>query len=168
MTMFYDQGEFDVRCEWGQRGVATLAPINDVVVIVDVLSFSTSVDIATSNGALIFPFRTKDASAVEYARLKRAELAGSRRQSAGQFTLSPTSLVNIPSNTRLVLPSLNGSTLTLSTGTTPTLTSCLRNCQAVAEFVHRLGRSIAVIPAGERWEDGSLRPAIEDLIPMQV
>ena len=32
-----DQGEFDIRCEWGLRGVQTLAPISDVVVIVDVL-----------------------------------------------------------------------------------------------------------------------------------
>ena len=26
------------------------------------------------------------------------------------------------------------------------------------------GRRVAIIPAGERWEDGSLRPAFEDLV----
>ncbi len=63
------------------------------------------------------------------------------------------------------MPSANGYFLTLHTGNTPTLTGCLRNCQAVAEFAQKYGDKIAVIPAGERWkDDGSLRPAFEDLI----
>lgn len=35
---FFDQADFEVRCEWGLQGVLQLAPISDVVVIVDVLS----------------------------------------------------------------------------------------------------------------------------------
>lgn len=54
--------------------------------------------------------------------------------------------------------------MTLLTNKTPTLTGCLRNCEAVAKFAQRYGSKIAVIPAGERWEDGSLRPAFEDAI----
>ena len=44
------------------------------------------------------------------------------------------------------------------------MAGCLRNCEAVAHFAQSYGSRISVIPAGERWEDGSLRPAIEDLV----
>ena len=41
--MTFDQREFDIRCEWGEQGVARLAPISDAVIIVDIMSFSTCV-----------------------------------------------------------------------------------------------------------------------------
>lgn len=44
--MYFGQGDVDIRCEWGLAGVEALSPTSDVVIIVDVLSFSTSVDIA--------------------------------------------------------------------------------------------------------------------------
>ena len=44
--MFYDQTGFDARFEWGIEGIRRLAPVSDVMVIVDVLSFSTAVDVA--------------------------------------------------------------------------------------------------------------------------
>ena len=90
-----------------------------------------------------------------------AELAGGRGRGA-RYSLSPPSLLNISQGTRLVLPSTNGSTLTLGTGATPTLAGCLRNYRAVALAAQKYGRRISVIPAGERWGDGSLRPAFED------
>lgn len=162
--MIFDQSEFDLRCEWGDHGVAKLAPVSDVVVIVDVLSFSTSVEIATNNGAVIFPYQRKDQSAIAYAKSVNAELANTKRKVSNGYSLSPSSLINIPAGTRLVLPSPNGATLTLRTGQTPTLAGCLRNCEAIAQFAQTYGTQIAVIPAGERWEDGSLRPALEDLV----
>jgi hypothetical protein len=60
--MTFDQAEFDIRCEWGLQGVMTLAPISDVVIIVDVFSFTTCVEIATNQGALIYPYRGDDAA----------------------------------------------------------------------------------------------------------
>ncbi|MBH8560962.1 2-phosphosulfolactate phosphatase [Nostoc sp. CENA67] len=164
--MIYDQSEFDLRCEWGPQGVAQLASISNVIVIVDVLSFSTCVEIATNNGAIIFPYPYKDESVIDYAKSVQAELASHRqRWTTTGYSLSPKSVTQIPAGTRLVLPSPNGSFLTLQTGNTPTMAGCLRNCQAVAQFAQNYGNKIAVIPAGERWkDDGSLRPAFEDLI----
>ena len=161
--MFYDQAEFNIRCEWGRQGLEKLASISDVVIIVDVLSFSTCVDITCSNDAVILPYRWKDKRAIAYAKSKDAELANFERQSKG-FSLSPSSLTNISVNTRLVLPSPNGSTLSLLSKSKHTLTGCLRNCMAIAKNAVQLGSSITVIPAGEKWSNGTLRPAIEDLI----
>lgn len=167
----FDQAENAIRCEWGQAGVEALAPISDVVIIVDVLSFSTCVDIATARGASILPFSRKDDSAHQYAGEQNALLASPRRtagrevgQTSGTpvYSLSPASLLTITSGTRLVLPSPNGATLSGKTGATPTLAGCLRNAQAVARAATSFGTRIAVIPAGERWPDGTLRPAIED------
>ncbi|MEX0269853.1 2-phosphosulfolactate phosphatase [Leptolyngbyaceae cyanobacterium UHCC 1019] len=160
--MMFDQAEFDLRCEWGEPGVAQLSAISDVVVIVDVLSFSTSVEIATYRGATVFPYRWCDQSAATYAKSINAELA--ERDRASKYSLSPTSLLQIVAGTRLVLPSPNGSMLSLGTQKTPTLAGCLRNYGAIARSAQRVGCKIAVIPAGERWHDGSLRPAWEDWV----
>lgn len=161
--MIYDQAEFAVRCEWGMPGVEHLAPISDVVIIVDVLSFCTCVDVAVGRGAAVYPFGFRNDSARTYAVVVGAQLASPQR-SAGGYTLSPASLLTIPPGTRLVLPSPNGSTLSVGTGNTPTLAGCLRNARTVAAVAHTLGERIAVIPAGERWRDGSLRPAWEDWV----
>lgn len=158
-----DQSEYELRCEWGLNGVLELAPNSDVIVIVDVLSFSTAVDIAVSRGATILPYRWKDNSAQKYADSKRAVLA-SDRLSRGAYSLSPAALERIPEGTVLVLPSPNGSTISLSTAGKPSFTACLRNAPTVAAQVRKRGSRIAVIPAGEHWSDGTLRPCLEDLV----
>src|SRR5574340_195407 len=162
--MFFDQQEFDIRCEWGGRGVAVLAPISDAVIIVDVLSFSTSVDIAVQRGATIFPYRENEDGAAAFAASHKAQLADPERVKS-KYSLSPESLLHIPAGERLVLPSRNGSTLVLAAKPAPVLAGCLRNARAVALAAMSYGPRIAVIPAGERWKDDmSLRPAFEDLM----
>jgi len=158
----FDQSEFDIRCEWGRRGLQELAPLSNVVIIVDVLSFSTAVDIATSRGAMVFPYLVKDDSAAAYADSVGAALASNAR--GGGFSLSPDSLRGVPEGHKLVLPSPNGSALSFSAQCTNLLTACLRNARAVSEAAKRLGDTIAVIPAGETWDDRTLRPSVEDLI----
>ena len=160
--MTFTQSQFDIRCEWGQNGVKQLVPISDVVIIIDILSFSTCIDIAASRGATVFPYQWKDDSASRFAKSMNAQLA--QKRGGNGYSLSPASLTQISRDTLLVLPSPNGSSLSLATGTTPTLAGCLRNCRAVALAAMGYGSKIAVIPAGERWEDGSLRPAFEDLV----
>lgn len=162
--MIFTQAEFDIRLEWGEHGVNLLAPISDVIIIVDVLSFTTSVEIATSRKAIVYPYRSgyKNLTAQEYANSVGAELAGKRRDA--KISLSPQSMMKIAQGTKLVLPSPNGSTLTLATGETPTLAGCLRNARSVAKAAKKYGSQIALIPAGERWPDGSLRTSFEDLV----
>jgi len=154
------QRDFSVRCEWGLPAVRALAPACDAVVIVDVLSFSTCVDIATARGATIHPFRFADERAAAFARANDALLAG---DNALGLSLRPASLLGIEAGTRLVLPSPNGSLLSTETGAVPTIAGCLRNARAVAECAAAIGERILIVPAGERWPDGSLRPALEDL-----
>ncbi|MBW4641894.1 MAG: 2-phosphosulfolactate phosphatase [Goleter apudmare HA4340-LM2] len=113
----------------------------------------------------LIPHAYRDESVIDYANSLQAELANHRRSTTTGYSLSPKSIAQITTGTRLVLPSPNGSFLSLQIGNTPTLAGCLRNCQAVAEFAKQYGNKIAVIPGGERWKnDGSLRPAFEDLI----
>lgn len=139
-----------------------LSRTSDVVIIVDVLSFSTCVDIATASGAAVYPYLWKDERAREFATSIDAELAtprGTRR-----FSLSPASFLDIPPDAKIVLPSPNGASPSLSTSGTNTLAGCLRNASVVAETARRLGRRISIIPAFERWEDNRLPPSLEDWI----
>lgn len=169
MSLFA-QEEFRFRFDWGRHGVEELAPVSDVVVVVDVLSFSTAVDVATSLGAMVIPYHFHDNSATESARHHNAALAVSRsRMNADHpYSLSPDSLAHLGKGEKIVLPSPNGAVLSLATNEKcrRVLTGCLRNARAVADKAMSLGRTVAVIAAGELWKKpGSpLRPAFEDLV----
>lgn len=159
--MSFSQSTWNCRCEWGPNAAAALAPA-DVTIVVDVFSFTTCVDVATSRGAVILPYAWKDATAAEFARSQVAELAGKRRQA--RYSLAPESYLEAPAGLRCVLPSPNGAQVTLAAArTTPMLLAgSLRNAKAVADAAGSLGQTFNLIPAGERWSDGSLRPALED------
>ena len=170
MTAYYAQTGFDARFEWGMDGVRRLAPVSDVVVIVDVLSFSTCVDVAVSRGAAVFPYRWRDEAAERFAHEKDAFLAVSRSQVTPEhpYSLSPASLEALPHGARIVLPSPNGATLALRAADSgaAVIAGCLRNASAVAAAARSLGRTVTVIAAGERWDgdDEPLRPAVEDMV----
>ena len=152
-----------VALEWGPVGARILAERSDVVVVVDVLSFTTSLTVAVERGATVWP-HTGGESARQLARDIGAVLAGNRSSHEG-LTLSPSSMLEVDSDTRLVLPSPNGSSIAYAAvnGSVPVVAACLRNAAAVARHLMAYER-VALVPAGERWSDGSLRPAYEDLV----
>ena len=170
MTASYtDQTGFVARFDWGEAGLRALAPYISVLVIVDVLSFTTAVSVAVERGAIVYPHRWHDESALIRARELGATLAVSRAGVSPEspYSLSPGSLQTLPRGTKLVLPSPNGATLSAIAGGygCTVLAGCLRNASAVGRACVELGTSIAVIAAGERWSDErGLRPAFEDLI----
>ena len=150
--MYFDQSEYDVRFEWGLSGVQALAPISDVMIIVDVLSFTTCVDIVVGRGGTVYPYRDRLESLPDYAHSRGALFAAPGPGHDAAYSLAPSSLLAIPEGTRLVLPSPNGSTLSLATAGVPFMAGCLRNAKAVAARAARLGKRISVIAAGERWK----------------
>lgn len=162
------QDGYDVRLEWGREGVLTLGTRCAVIVIIDVLSFCTAVDIAVGRGATVLPLPSDDERGAGIAQRAGATLAGPR--SAGGLSLSPASLGNLAAGTRLGLPSPNGAALcTLGQRTgAHVLAGCLRNAAATARTAHRLagGGPIGLVPAGERWAlpGEPLRPALEDVV----
>ena len=168
---FHSQAGFAYRFDWGFEGLRALAPVADVLVIVDVLRFSTAVCVAVEAGATVLPYRWAAADAADYAASHDAILAGRRER--GELSLSPSDLVHVEPGSRIVLPSPNGSALALTAhelGARHVLAGCLRNAGATAIHARRLaaeGRGVvAVIAAGERWHDdtGPVRPAVEDLL----
>ncbi|MFN8023641.1 MAG: 2-phosphosulfolactate phosphatase [Acidimicrobiales bacterium] len=167
---FCTQDGFAYRFDWGPNGLRTLAPLADVVVIVDVLRFTSAVSAAIESGCTVFPYRWADDGAAAYAAERDAVLAG--RRELGELSLSPTGLLALDAPVRLVLPSPNGSALSFAArdhGARHVLAGCLRNATATARAARRLAGPtgvIAVIAAGERWHGatGPLRPAVEDLL----
>jgi len=161
--MYFQQSSFRIRCEWGLPAVELLGPWVDAIVIVDVLSFSTCVDIALGRGASVLPYPWKDDAVQFYAAENGALVAGPRGWPG--FSLSPKSVMGLSAGQKIVLPSPNGSTLSFAArdlGKT-VIAGCLRNARAVSRALEGC-ESVLVVPGGERWPDGSLRPCFEDLV----
>lgn len=152
--------------EWGGAGLRAIAARCAVVIVVDVLSFSTASEVATSTGARVLPLRWRDERANLAAKEAGAVLAAPRSTSA--WSLSPSALRQLDPEILLALPSPNGAALCDDAATLgiTVFTGCLRNATAVARAAQHAAASttIGVIAAGERWgdQDGPLRPAIED------
>ncbi|MEQ3549217.1 2-phosphosulfolactate phosphatase [Pseudonocardia nematodicida] len=165
------QSPYSLRTDWGSAGADAICAGCDVAVVVDVLSFSTTLTVAADRGVAVLPFPWRDERAVDHAAERGATLAVGRSEAGpGQVSLSPGTVRAAPELSRLVLPSPNGSTLAfrLRAVAQTVIGVGLRNRRAAADHLLERrasfpGLRVAVVAAGERWPDGSLRPAVEDL-----
>ena len=158
------QGDYLRRFEWGPSGAERLSRAESIVVVVDVLRFTTAVEAVVSRGGIVYPHRWKDVSARTFADSLGAQLSESP-DDAG-VSLSPIALLNQPTLDAVVLPSPNGSTCSVLAAETGAVVvaACLRNAPAVAEHLAATSLPVTVLACGERWPDGTLRPSIEDLL----
>lgn len=162
-----------VRFDWGPTGARVMvadARPGDVAVVVDVLSFTTTLTVAVERGVEVLPFPWAAEEAPAYAESRGAVLAVGRREAlthapAGAVSLSPASWATADRIDRVVLPSPNGSAIcfALADAGVVVVGAFLRNAGAVARRLAAADRRVSVVAAGERWPDGSLRPAVEDL-----
>ncbi|HYQ66737.1 2-phosphosulfolactate phosphatase [Actinophytocola sp.] len=177
----FEQDGFDLRVEWGLDGVRALGPHCAVLVIVDVLVFTTTVDIVVGQGARVLPMPWKDERSVEAAEKAGAILtpSGLTRVDGdhpsgvvartGGWTLRPSSLTGLTPDTLLAIATPNGATLSAAAAATGTtvLAGSLRNASAVAGAAAEIAghRPVGIVPAGERWRPGeTLRPSLEDYL----
>ena len=166
------QEGYRIRSDWGRRGARAAAERGDLVVICDVLSFSTAVAAAVSRGAVIHPCASRE-EADQAHRAHGAEIAVARASvpAEGRFSLSPVACDRAESGTVIALPSPNGATCCRVAADAPrVLLGALVNAAAVGAAVrHWLdedeSRAVTVIACGERYrEDGAIRFAMEDLL----
>jgi 2-phosphosulfolactate phosphatase len=171
-----------VRFDWGPTAAEVLARGPGAVVVVDVLSFTTAVSVATGRGTAVIPYPLAGEGAAELATRLEADLAVPRRERSPDhpWTLSPPTLASAPETPRLVLPSPNGSAIAAlvahrqvtehddaGTRGQAVLAGCLRNVTATVGWLLAGAygteeRPVWLVASGERWPDGSLRPALED------
>jgi 2-phosphosulfolactate phosphatase len=167
----FNQHPHRVRVEWGRRGVREAAARGDVVVIVDVLRFSSCVGAATARGASVYPC----AFAAEAEELA-ARVGGFVAKAPGsptRFALVPT-FSEAHADDRIVLRTLNGAECTLlASGAAQVIAGSLLNASAIGAAVSKLVDSrelrVTVVACGERLTKPSpgeeeMRFAIEDYL----
>ncbi len=164
-----------VHVEWGSTAAKLGAERGDDIVIVDVLSFSTTLTLAVEHGIDSYVYSGAELEAMggrdAVARSVGARPAAATRAAAdGEVSLSPASIVGATGIDAVLFTSLNGALAVSLAGAAPFLAvGCLRNYRAVARrLAERDGRRVTVVACGEHWSSVSgeegLRPCLEDLL----
>lgn len=176
MDNIFNQSPFLCRMDWGIRGVKEASLRGDIIIVVDVLSFSSAITNAVHQGVIIYPFpRTGDIN--EFGKLVEAEVCVLERTRARELelpSLSATSFNQSHKGKRYVVSSINGATCVKEANENNYIfIGCLLNTSAVASVVNKIQEdknlNITVIASGERWsgskdEPRDLRPSIEDYL----
>ncbi len=155
---------------WGDAGVQRAMADGSIVVIVDVLRFSSTVTTAVANGFTIAPC----ARAEDAARL--AESTGaipSGPTGRARYSLSPLDYLNPHEPEEVALVSPNGAALCASLGEQPGYIACLLNARTAGRLLRSIseqtGRGVMLVAAGEAVEDqernlADRRFALEDYL----
>ena len=146
----------------GQAGLRALGEVQPAaVVVVDVLCFSTCVDVACARGAVVQPLSGQEDRPARLARELNATLV--RRREKGGLSLSPASLAAVDAGQTLLLRSPDGGALSLLDTPAPwVLAGCLRNASAVAAAARQAGGTVVIVAADEHSPTGPARFALED------
>ncbi|GAA0674456.1 hypothetical protein GCM10010193_29230 [Kitasatospora atroaurantiaca] len=163
-----------VHVEWGPTGAGLAAARGDIVVVVDVLSFSTTLAVAVARDFTCLVY-----SGAEIERMGGLEAAATglgarplskrRRVPPGQISLSPQSLLSAEPGQRVLFTSLNGAAAAgAAAGAPALLVGGLRNASASAAAVSRLlddgvAKRVTVVACGEHWS--SVEPGVEGMRP---
>jgi 2-phosphosulfolactate phosphatase len=150
-----------VRLAWGPEGARAAAARGDVLVVVDVLSFSTAVATAVERGAVVHA----GAPGEEPPPGAERAVPRSRVPAEGRFSLSPLTFLGAAPGTRVHLASPNGAACVRAAASLPrVLVGSLLNASAVARAAADPGGPVTVLACGERNRDGSFRVALEDYL----
>ena len=144
LTTWFEQEAYAVRFDWGQDGAARAGARGDVTIIVDTLRFSTTVAAHVAAGATVEARHWKEGADTSLLSPRSAGVKG-----------------------LLSLASPNGAMCcraASTSGARAIFAGALVNASAVAAAARALKTPVTVIACGERWPDGSLRFALEDLL----
>jgi 2-phosphosulfolactate phosphatase len=169
-----------VHVEWGPLGARLAAQRGDFVVVVDVLSFSTTLTVAVErefsvlvyDPAEIEAFGGRESAALRFGARPAQK---SRRVPDGEFSLSPQSLLNAEPRQRLLLTSLNGAAAVSASACAPAVyVGGLRNGAACArllaqELRRERAKRVTIVACGELWASVApgfegFRPSLEDWV----
>jgi 2-phosphosulfolactate phosphatase len=165
---------------WGAVGASLAAERGDIVVVVDVLSFSTTLSIAVARDFTCLVYSRPEIEGfggptLAAVRLGARPLGGRAGAGPGRLSLSPASVLCAEPGQRVVVTSLNGAAVVAAAAkSSALLIGSLRNASACARTAARLmattraGR-VTVVAAGELWstlapDAAGIRPCAEDWI----
>lgn len=143
-----------VHLDWAPDGLSHALKHRTIVVIVDVLRFSTAVTTAVAHGFTIYPVSDPQKAAERAAQLG-AELAGKSGQA--EFSISPSTYLRASAsgNKHVVLYSPNGAACSEQIGNNDTAyIGCFLNALAVGQLISAVARAqskdVTMIAAGEQ------------------